>query len=312
MPRARSNYNQSCVPGRRRKPDPDWEEVTLEGEIHAPRKRQRRRRIPPPAPSQQLWTTKKALLIHHYLFGFVMVTRDGTYIDGFAGWLHEGDPDSWAANLVLELRPPLLKHFFLFELSNTKIGPLEELRARHHGNGRTVEVFHEDFNAGVDRVLRPEVISMKEPTFCLVDQQTAECNWATLERLASYKREADYKIELFYFLADAWLNRVLETTTREKSRDRLRAWWGRESYYEDLRYVPGAERGQLVANRFQEELGYQFATPYAIYDPEHPSRVMFYMVHGTDHPRAPDLMRRAYRSIVDADPKESWEQLRLA
>jgi three-Cys-motif partner protein len=36
-------------------------------------------------PMQRLWTESKAQLIERYLYRFLMVTKDGTYIDGFAG-----------------------------------------------------------------------------------------------------------------------------------------------------------------------------------------------------------------------------------
>jgi hypothetical protein len=36
-------------------------------------------------PNRALWTENKALLIERYLYYFVLVTKSGTYIDGFAG-----------------------------------------------------------------------------------------------------------------------------------------------------------------------------------------------------------------------------------
>ena len=37
---------------------------------------------------------------------------------------------------------------------------------------------------------------------------------------------------------------------------------------------------------------------------------MYYMIHATDHPEAPKLMRRAYHRAVD--PIEPLKQLKLA
>jgi hypothetical protein len=36
---------------------------------------------------------------------------------------------------------------------------------------------------------------------------------------------------------------------------------------------------------------------------------MYYMIHATDHPVAPELMLRAYQKAVK--PKESYEQLSM-
>ena len=51
-----------------------------------------------------LWTEHKAKLIARYLYYFVMITKHGTYIDGFAGPQND-EPDMWAAKLVIESQP---------------------------------------------------------------------------------------------------------------------------------------------------------------------------------------------------------------
>ena len=76
----------------------------------------------PPAPPQQkvfrsldrpLWTEHKAKLISRYLYYFVLITRHGVYIDGFAGPQQPDQPDSWAAKLVLESEPRWMREFAL-------------------------------------------------------------------------------------------------------------------------------------------------------------------------------------------------------
>ena len=52
-----------------------------------------------------LWTQNKALLIQTYLRLFEMITKHGTYIDGFAAPQQAAHPDTWAAKLVLEMTP---------------------------------------------------------------------------------------------------------------------------------------------------------------------------------------------------------------
>lgn len=51
-----------------------------------------------------LWTENKAKFIERYLFYFVLITKHGAYIDGFAAPQDAMNPGSWAAKLVLELR----------------------------------------------------------------------------------------------------------------------------------------------------------------------------------------------------------------
>src|SRR5262245_31179325 len=63
-----------------------------------------------------VWTENKARLIERYLYYFVLVTKHGTYIDGFAGPQYANQPEMWAAKLALESEPRWLRHFFLCEI----------------------------------------------------------------------------------------------------------------------------------------------------------------------------------------------------
>jgi len=79
--------------------------------------------IPPSQPPEPLarlgaiplWTEHKARLIERYLYYFVLVTKHGTYIDGFAGPQEPDHPEMWSAKLVLESQPRWFRHFYLFD-----------------------------------------------------------------------------------------------------------------------------------------------------------------------------------------------------
>jgi three-Cys-motif partner protein len=260
-----------------------------------------------PASSRKLWTRDKASLIERYIYGFVMVAKHGTYIDGFAGWQHPGVHETWAAYRVLELEPRWMKRFLLFDNDPKTILPLEELRSKHNKDGRQVKVFEQDFNEGVSRILIPEYVPPAHATFCLIDQRTFECHWDTVAALANYKRNTEFKIEVFYFLARGWFDRTVAGRTSDTGRAGIRAWWGREDVDEVIR-MSAFTRAETLEKRFTEELGYNFSRKFAIYDPEQPTRVMYYMIHATDHPRGSDLMDNAYESVVKPGP---WDQLRL-
>lgn len=249
----------------------------------------------PPAPDN------KAKLIERYLHYFVLVTKHGTYIDGFAG--PQDCADNWAARLVLRNEPHWLRHFHLCEVEGPKVERLRELQRQHPNRG--VEVYDGDFNLKVAQILRPEVIGQKEAVFCLLDQRTFECDWATVERIARYKTSG-YKIEIFYFLANHWFHRALAATTKG---DQPTRWWGRDDL-DHFAAFSGIDRAQMVCRRFREEFGYVSARPWAIYDRERGRRVMYYMIHATDHPNAPYLMSRAYEGAVM--PREQLDQVQLA
>jgi three-Cys-motif partner protein len=274
----------------------------------------RRRRKPI---DRALWTENKALLIERYLYYFVAVTKSGTYIDGFAGPQYPEIPDSWAAEMVLKSRPPWLRHFHLFELSRSASARLEELASREPRKlrwkrwsvRRTINVYQGDFNRRVREILDPKVIRPREPTFCLIDQRTFECEWRTIRSIASYRAEPLYKIELFYFLAQSWFDRAMAATTTEKGKRQIRRWWGGDDW-QALRGATGMQRAEAFTQRFTRELHYKWAAPYAIYRRERSTQIAYWMIHATDHPAAPELMDRAYAKAVEPT-REPLDQLPL-
>jgi three-Cys-motif partner protein len=236
--------------------------------------------------SSPLWTDSKAALITAYLRRFVLVTRHGTYIDGFAGRQRPGA--GWAAEKVVEIA--LLRHFFLCDRKPRQIRELGALRSAHPK--LDIRVIPGDFNQTVGRILEAGVVDNHEACFCLLDQRTVECHWATVSALAKHKTGA-HKIEIFYFLANAWLPRALSKLgpTRGVS------WWGGDGW-QQMSMLHPINRAELMARRFREEFGYRYATYWPIHDRRNGPRTMYFMIHAADHPRAPKLMEAAYRDAV--------------
>jgi three-Cys-motif partner protein len=258
-----------------------------------------------------MWTEHKARFIERYLYYFVLVTKHGTYIDGFAGPQQPDDAEMWTAKRVLESEPRWLRHFYLFDRSSAQVAHLQALRQAQRPPDRTkkearrtIHVEQGDFNSLVGELLRSVPFSQREAVFCLLDQRTFECHWATLEVLARYKTTG-YKIELLYFLPVAWLGRAL---ANQQALPVIRQWWGRDDW-ERLRQMGQWERKELVVQRFKEELGYWSVKGWPIYATPQGGRTMYYLIHATDHPEAPSLMARAYTHTTL--PKETPEQLQL-
>jgi three-Cys-motif partner protein len=250
-----------------------------------------------------VWTESKAKLIERYLYYFVLITRHGTYIDAFAGPQRAAHEDMWTAKLVLNLKPKWLKHFYLCDDDKKQVAALEELKERHVvDTSRYIEVYHGDCNTWLPSIL-PR-IKQKEAVFCLLDQRTFECHWSTVEALARHKKADHNKIELFYFLPNAWFARARAGLRNE---DVLRNWWGNEDY-KGIHSMKGNALREAFTERFRK-LGYRSVKPWPIYDKKDGRRIMYWMIHATDHPEAPKLMRRAYQKAVT--PMESKEQLLL-
>ncbi len=160
-----------------------------------------------------------------------------------------------------------------------------------------------DFNKRIDDILKAGSITEKEATFVLLDQWAFECEWSTVKKISQYQKPREYKIEQFYFLAQWWFQR-----SRQMGQRKGLAWWGREDYKELFGLRPD-ERATMVCVRFQEELGYRFATAWPIFISGEGWSVAYHMIHATDHDRAPELMDSAYHGL-NAEPI-SKDQLAL-
>ena len=81
-----------------------------------------------------VWTESKARLIERYLYYFVLITKHGVYIDGFAGPQEPDKLDTWAAHLVLNSELRWLRNFFLCDANQSQYQRLVELKASHFQN----------------------------------------------------------------------------------------------------------------------------------------------------------------------------------
>jgi three-Cys-motif partner protein len=255
---------------------------------------------------QPIWTEHKAHFIEQYLKYFVQITKHGAYIDGFAGPQSFEHLNAWSAALVLKSEPKWLRHFFLCEISKRGVRELKTLRdsqprpldKKGRKLPRSIEILPGDFNVNVDQILQDEKISQQEATFCLLDQRTFECHWATVQKLASYKKPPNNKIELLYFLGVGWLHRAFSGI---RNNSKMVKWWGQQDWRKLTRIRP-YDIAELVRERFQHELCYKHVAAYPIFDRSEGNRIMYYMIHASDHEEAPALMVRAHGKAVRSRP----------
>lgn len=250
-----------------------------------------------------VWTQNKARFIARYLKTFTFVTKHGTYIDAFAGPQHIDSKDSsWAAKLVLENEPKWLRNFYFFDQCPDQIAFLKSLKENHFkenpniSKSRSIRIMEGDCNDKLPKFLESNSIRNKEATFCLFDQRSTECAWDTVKAVAEHKkRSGTNKIEIFYFLAQGWIDRAIKSW-QNGAEERCIRWWGNPDVMDFLK-LTSHERGRHLAERFKNELGYRFSYPFPIQKWGETGAIMFWMVHASDHERAPDLMVQAYRHV---------------
>jgi len=214
----------------------------------------------------------------------------------------------------LKSEPKWLRHFFLCEKGVKGLAALRRLKKSQPERDkrgkkiyRNIEIWPGDFNKSVVEILKGGKITQKEATFCLLDQRMFECHWETVRKLAAYKISPNNKIEVLYFLGVGWLHRSLSGIRYTDTMDK---WWGRKDW-QRLKGMKHIDIADLVRDRFEKELKYRFAAAYPIYDKEKGNRVMYYMIHASDHEEAPMLMVRAHHKAVRSLPKEVQQPIRF-
>ena len=249
-----------------------------------------------------IWTKNKAHFIARYLKSFTYVTKHGTYIDAFAGPQHKDSrEESWAVKLVMENEPAWLRKFYLFDEDQKQIEYLHQLRkdylSRHPDKPNRIVIVKEgDCNITLPQLLKENPIREREASFCLLDQWITECDWNTVTTVAKHKGHKDgKKIELFYFLPQGWIDRAIKSRKKDVV-ERHKKWWGNDGVMNFLK-LNSYDRGRAMAERFRNELGYKHAFAFPIQKEGLHGRIMFWMIHATDHDRAPVLMMQAYNYI---------------
>ena len=253
-----------------------------------------------------VWSENKAILIAQYLEYFVYITHNGTYIDVFAGPQTEDSEQAWTVQKVLETEPKWFRDFYLFDKEQEQVEKLNNLAAEH--SDRRIQVHKGDSNQILRSVLPVGSIREGQATFCLLDQRTFQCEWQLCKHVSQI-RPGSRKVEQFYFLATGWLSRSLKASSTPKGEEQIAAWFGSQDWRE-LVSMSSIERAEVFKGKFQEELGYRHVKWWPIYSKEYgKGRVMYHMIHATDHDEAPKQMYRAYRKTVNAS--EPMDQLTL-
>ncbi len=220
---------------------------------------------PKPPPKQPvpieapLWTADKSRLIDEYIHHFLLITKHGVYLDLFAGAQRASDTRNWSVRRVLKRRTegnPAIRHYGVCDIDPGKAQRLRDLGQEHP----SFRVYEGDANKCVHAMLQEAPIKPTTACFCLIDQRTFECHWATVEAVARHKPKG-YKVEVFYFLAQGWIDRAWAST---KAEGKLAAWWGNEDY-ESFRARSSIDRAQTLCKRFRDELGYAYSRPFTIH-----------------------------------------------
>jgi three-Cys-motif partner protein len=248
------------------------------------------------------WTLNKLELLALYFKVYRRVAGNSTYIDAFAG---DGEvriqDELRPGSATLAARAGAFKQLLLYERPR-----VAARLAAYLEDNLTAKQFHRctirpgNCNPQLIQDLDNGVFARDRPVFAFLDPDSTQLDWNTVEALGAYKRDEEYKIELWIlFNTHQALMRLLpkqarpgyETSGSATTLDRVMgdraAWW---DVYEQAR-TPGRLVSRY-AERLENVLGYGAARVQRILDPES-GRPQYYMVHASDHPAAHEFMRWA-------------------
>ncbi|MYJ75742.1 MAG: three-Cys-motif partner protein TcmP [Gammaproteobacteria bacterium] len=263
------------------------------------------------------WTLNKLDVLRNYLKMYRQVAGGGTFIDAFAGtgsgvsFLNGQEHPSDGSSVIAAMSGAFSSlHLIENDRRNVKAltAAIEALPARQ---SRKVRIHPKDCNRRIPELLASPELNATRPCFALLDQDSTQLNWRTIEKLARWKtykppttltgRPRECKVEMWilfnshqaiYRLWPSDRNKYPETispVTLDRVFGTRKAWW-------DL--WQSCQPASALVFRFIEllrGLGYQYVVPQLFNDPR-TRRPQYHMIHATDHPSAISFMRWAKRS----------------
>lgn len=271
------------------------------------------------------WTEHKLDILSAYLHQFTTASKSvGTtvYLDLFAGQLENvarrtGAPLDGSPVRALSTEPPLTT-VVLFEMPARAAALRAALTERFPG--RDLRVYPGDCNSTIDQALHDLDAVRWAPTFAFLDQEGAEVQWATLERLAAHKQRSRFKVELWMLLAHSQLPRALGIahTTDEKFAERVTAMLGTDAWraaYEARRSgaIDGEQFRDELTNwmrwRLERDLGYRHTHAFELRNEQ--GGPVYSMVFATDHAAGNNIMSHLYARAAERHPQMREEALAL-
>ena len=262
------------------------------------------------------WTLDKLQVLDTYFRVYRRVAGNGSFIDAFAGTgqglsIRNGSLTQVDGSSLIAAKSGAFAHLYLIEKNDahhrTLHTAIQSLTARQRSR---IHILHGDCNIVIPELLNSGRVDENRPCFALLDQESTQLDWRTVETLATWKTYIEppegknpqiCKVELWIlFNSHQVVNRLwpqdrsrypesFSPETLDRMLGGRDTWW---DLWEDHRPA------SALTARFEDRLrglGYQYVIPQMIRDPRS-GRPQYQMFHATDHPSAIEIMRWAKRS----------------
>ncbi len=256
------------------------------------------------------WTEVKLQVLKKYLAAFNLASRragDTVYLDLFAGAVTHNRPDTghaYAGSSALAMRTtPAFSRLVFWELE----GPAEQLRRDLEDTfpgDKRYTVVGGDCNDHLDRGLEFVRSLRWAPTFAFIDPKGLDVAWQTLERLATWRRDArGRKVELWILMPEPALSRVLglQGVRGQSSASMLTRLYGCDDWVaihqrrQRNEFTPEQTRAEfvnLLRWRLTSVLGYRTTHPLQLGNVH--NQPVYTMVFATDVDAGESIMRDVY------------------
>jgi three-Cys-motif partner protein len=264
------------------------------------------------------WTEQKLSMLSDYLPRFTTASRRArttVYLDLFAGDVENvsrttGAAISGSPKVALDTVPPF-GTVVLFELPTAATRLDQQLHQNYPG--RDLRIYPGDCNFTIDHALRNLMPLASAPTFALIDQYAAEIHWATIAKLAGFKRRSPYKVELWLLFASSMLPRGLAQDDPGRVvqfADRITAMYGTDAWRQihaarlDGRLSPADARYELVNLmrwRLERVLRYRITHTFEMKNTR--GVPMYEMIFATDNAAGNRIMSHIYGLAAERQPR---------
>ncbi len=263
------------------------------------------------------WTLNKLDVFENYLKMYRRVAGGGTYIDAFAGTgkgrlVKNGQSTVRDGSSLIASKSGAFSALHLIEKDKGNFELLDaEVKALGPRQSSKIHIYHNDCNSIISELLGSNELDRDKPCFALLDQESTQLDWSTIQKLAHWKtyepppidsgRPKKCKVELWILFNSHQAMSRLWPHDRDRFPESFspqtldRVFGSREAWWE---LWEGRKSFRKLIERFTEQLrclGYQYVLPQLIKDPI-TSRPQYHMIHATDHPSAVSFMRWAKRS----------------
>lgn len=261
------------------------------------------------------WTLNKLDVFELYLKLYRRVAGGGAFIDAFAGTglgiSARSKSSQRDGSSMIAAKSDAFSRLDLIEKDAQYIDTLgSTIRALPTRQINKIKIHHGDCNIIIPQLLNSDKLDASRPCFALLDQESTQLDWHTIERLAEWKiyeppatmtgRPKMCKVELWILFNSHQVIYRLWPHDRNKypksrSPETLDRVFGSRDGWWDL--WKNQRPASMLVTRFADQLralGYQYVLPQQINDPNS-GRPQYHMLHATDHPSAIEFMRWAKR-----------------